>query len=71
MVFNLLALGVLLVGYLVGRRTVSSRVECVLMPLDDQPPRAADDPLPSARTLERYVGQGLAELDAYLAGQCR
>lgn len=71
MLFDVLALGLLVGGYLVGRRTVSSRIEFLLLPLADQPPRAVDDPLPSARALDRYVGDGLAALDAYVAAQGR
>jgi|GEM_PF-5142915 len=37
------------------------------LPPDDQPPPAADIPLPRRTHLQRYVGLGLNEIDAYLA----
>ncbi len=69
MLFDLLALGLVVAGYLVGRRRVSARAQFVLMPVEDQPPAAVDDPLPSARALDRYVEHGLSQLDAYVAAR--
>lgn len=67
MVLDVLLLGLVLWGLRVARRTASGRVLYLLLPNDDQPPAACDEPWPSARQLDRYVGQGLDELDAFLA----
>lgn len=69
MALVLLLLGVVLAGFWIGRRRSSDRVLFVLMPLDDQPPVASDEPWPSARRLDHYVAEGLAQIDAFLAGQ--
>lgn len=60
-------LALVLYGLRVARRTVSGRVRYVLLPKDDQPPVASDNPWPPARQLDRYVGHGLDQIDAYLA----
>lgn len=67
MVLDALLLGLVLWGLRIARRTVSGRVFYVLLPKEDQPPEASDDPLPPANRLDRYVDHGLDQLDAYLA----
>lgn len=67
MVLDVLLLGLVLWGLRVARRTASGRVLFLLLPNDDQPPEASDDPLPPARQLDRYVGHGLEQIDAFLA----
>jgi hypothetical protein len=67
MVLDALLLALVLFGLRVARRTISGRVRYVLLPKDDQPPAASDDPWPPARQLDRYVGHGLEQIDAYLA----
>jgi len=69
MALDLLLLGVVLIARWIARRTSSGRVRFILMPLDDQPPAASDDPWPPAHRFDRYVERGLAEIDSYLAGQ--
>jgi hypothetical protein len=67
MVLNVLLLGLVLWGLRVARRTASGRVRYLLLPNDDQPPEASDDPWPPARQLDRYVGQGLDQIEVFLA----
>jgi len=67
MFLDALLLGLVLWGWRVARRTASARVSYLLLPAEDQPPEASDDPLPPARGLDRYVDHGLAEIDAFLA----
>jgi hypothetical protein len=67
MVLDALLLALVLWGLRVARRTSSDRVQYTLMPTEDQPPQASDDPWPPARSLDRYVHHGLDEIDLFLA----
>jgi len=66
MLLDLLAIATVLSGWLIARRAVSSRVWYVLMPPADQPPRASDRPWPPSRRMNRYISQGLDEIDDFL-----
>lgn len=67
MFLDVLLLGVVLWGLWIARHTASGRIAYILLPNEDQPPEACDDPWPSARHFDRYVGQGLDEIDTFLA----
>jgi cbb3-type cytochrome oxidase subunit 3 len=71
MVLDALLLAVVLWGLRVARRTASSRGAYLLLPTEDQPPDASDDPWPPARSLDRYVHHGLDEIDLFLARGAR
>jgi hypothetical protein len=66
MVFDILAV-MLLVGAFCYVRAMSNAARGVAeLPADDQPPPAADEALPHGRRLTLYVRGGLEEIDDWL-----
>ena len=53
------------------RRARRSAASPYLLPAVDAPPHAARIPLPRGRSRRRYVEDGLAEVDSWLAQQDR
>jgi len=69
MVFEVLAV-VLLVWVLVrARRHRGTVLDPSLMPVADRPPLESDEPMPGRRQLRRYAGDGLADIEDFLAGR--
>ncbi len=67
MVFEVLALVLLVGAFVHARRDRSPVLDPDLMPIADRPPVEADEPMPSRRRLRRYAGDGLEDIEDFLA----
>lgn len=66
MVFDVLALGILVAVYWRAWTLRGPGIDASLMPVEDRPPLEANDPMPRTR-LRRYVGEGLEDIEDYLS----
>jgi hypothetical protein len=69
MVFEVLAVAGLVAVFWYARRARFDDVDLDQLPLDDHPPLEAMEPMPPRIQLRRYVGDGLADIEDYLAGR--
>jgi len=66
MVFDILAMGLLLWAWWYVRACAGQSCRVSKLPAADQPPPAAEEALPHGRRLTQYVEGGLEEIDEYL-----
>ncbi len=69
MVFQVLAVAALVWVFWVARRSTEVDVDVESLPFEDRPPLEALEPLPPRSRLRRYVGEGLDDIEDYLAGR--
>jgi hypothetical protein len=69
MVFEVLALTAVVGVFWYAHGLRHDEVDVEQLPLDDRPPMEALEPMPSRSRLRRYVGEGLADIEDYLAGR--